>query len=103
MCTSSRQKNSTTASTVPSWMTAVKAVNPAWLTFGLSQAWTNRRWPVEDTGRNSVSPCTKPYSAAWTALTCALMPRSCQRCGQAERERHEAAPESDRAWAAVRR
>jgi hypothetical protein len=60
MCTSSRQKYKTTAAIVPSWMTAVNAVKPAWLTLGSIHAWTRRRCAVEEIGRNSVRPWTTP-------------------------------------------
>ena len=59
--TRSRQKKITTASIVPSWMTAVKSAP------GSSQptkAGTMRRWAVLETGRNSVSPWTIPRMMA---------------------------------------
>ena len=46
---------------VPSWITAVKAAP------GSSQpasAGTIRRWPLEEIGRNSVSPWTTPRTSA---------------------------------------
>ena len=51
---------------VPSWITAVNAAP------GSSQpkkAGTIRRWPLEEIGRNSVSPCTIPRTIASIALT----------------------------------
>ena len=51
-----------TAASVPSWQTAVNAAP------GSSQprnAGTMRRWALEETGRNSVSPCTIPRTMDW--------------------------------------
>ena len=61
MRTRSRQKKITTASMVPSWMTAV---NSAPGSSQPAKAGTMRRCAVLETGRNSVSPCVIPRTMA---------------------------------------
>ena len=53
----SRAKYTSTAASVPSWLTAVKAA-PGSLPKNTPD--TMRRWADEEMGRNSVSPCTIP-------------------------------------------
>ena len=56
-------KYTSTASSVPSWITAVKLA-PA---SSPQNSWeTMRRWPEEDTGRNSVRPWTMDRTITWT-------------------------------------
>ncbi len=60
----SSRKYTSTAASVPSWVTAVNAAP------GSSQprkAGTIRRCPVLETGRNSVRPWTMPRTMAWKA------------------------------------
>ena len=47
-----------TASNVPRWTMTVKSMSLG----RFIRADTSVRWPDEDTGRNSVSPCTMPRS-----------------------------------------
>ena len=58
-----------TAAIVPSWITALKAApgsgQPA-------RAGITRTCPVDEIGRNSVSPCTMPSRIAWNQLTCSV-------------------------------
>src|SRR4051794_27861444 len=51
----------TTAAMVPSWITAV---NDAPGSPQPKSSGTMRRWPLDDTGRNSVRPCTIPKMMA---------------------------------------
>ena len=85
-------------------MTAVKAVKPGWSTSGFSQACRIRRCAVEEIGRNSVRPCTTPYSVACSTDTSALIERrDAARKLPAPVAAHVAAPDSRSASAAVRR
>src|SRR5690625_2760600 len=51
----------TTASSVPIWLTAVKAAPGS---GQLKKAANTRRWALEETGRNSVSPWMRPRTTA---------------------------------------
>ncbi len=72
----------TTARMAPSWMITSKLsafgpVNP--------RRWPARiRWPVEETGRNSVSPSTMPRMAAETMLSMGGSREWGYRCARAE-------------------
>ena len=57
----SRAKYSSTAASVPNWVTAVKDA-PASVPKKISD--TMRRCPDEEIGRNSVRPCTAPRTIA---------------------------------------
>ncbi len=79
----SRAKYSSTASSVPSWVTAV---NDAPASSAKNTLEVIARWPDDDTGRNSVSPCTIErtitctHDIAGTSVTTTTVPwRSCQR------------------------
>ena len=64
IATMSLKKNSTTAAIAPIWMTAVYAVIAGSSTGSPSHFSTMVRWPVLETGRNSVSPSTMPKMTA---------------------------------------
>ena len=55
MRTISRAKYTSTAASVPNWLTAV---NEAPASSAKKTRDTIARWPDDDTGRNSVKPCT---------------------------------------------
>ncbi len=55
-----------TARMAPSWMNTVKAFS-LW-PVKRSQSCTRMRWPVEETGMNSVAPSTRPSSAAFNQM-----------------------------------
>src|SRR3989442_8275053 len=53
----------------PTWMTAVNPVTAVSSTFRCSSFSTTVRCPVEETGRNSVSPSTMPRMTAFQSST----------------------------------
>jgi hypothetical protein len=63
----SRQKKTTTAVSVPNWLTAVKAA-PGSVPLGRNFP-TMKRWALEEMGRNSVSPWIRPRTAASNQFT----------------------------------
>ncbi len=67
MRTMSRQKKTTTAASVPICVIAVKAA-PGSCAAGM-RAPTIRRWALEETGRNSVSPWTSPRMMASMSMS----------------------------------
>ncbi len=62
----SLKKYTSTAAIAPTWMTAEKATTDLSSTGGMSMSPSAiLRWPVEDTGRNSVTPpSTTPRTTA---------------------------------------
>ena len=52
----------------PTWMTAVKATTALSSTGMSISPSVILRWPVEETGRNSVTPSTTPRITAWPML-----------------------------------
>ena len=58
----------------PTWMTAVNAVTDGSSTSRPSRPSAMVRWPVLDTGRNSVSPSTTPRTTASTIPMLTLLP-----------------------------
>ncbi len=58
-------KYTTTAAIAPIWMTAVNAVTAGSSMERPSSFSAIVRWPVLETGRNSVSPSTMPRMIAW--------------------------------------
>ena len=53
-----------TARMAPTWMIAVNAVTPGSSTFSPRSPSAMARWPVLDTGRNSVTPSRMPSGRA---------------------------------------
>ena len=74
--TTSARKNATTASSVPTWHATSNAI-PNRPGSQPKNARARIRWPELDTGRNSVSPCTTPSSAAEIRSTSGQAPRRC--------------------------
>lgn len=59
----------------PSWMATRKVLRKGSSSTGRPRRWKSRvRWPVEETGRNSVSPSTTPSRRASQALTRPMLP-----------------------------
>src|SRR5947207_15612565 len=56
----------------PTWMIAVNAVTPLSSILRLSSFSVIVRWPVEETGRNSVKPSTTPRTIDFQISTHAL-------------------------------
>ena len=55
-CASRSRNSGSTASTAPDWMTMLKRSLSRWpINFS-----TSNKWPVEETGKNSVMPSTTP-------------------------------------------
>ena len=73
----SRAKYSSTANSVPSWVTAV---NDAPASSAKNTREAIARWPDDDTGKNSVSPCntertiTCTHDIAGTSVTTTTVP-----------------------------
>jgi hypothetical protein len=64
----SPKKYTRTAAIAPTWITAVKPTTASSATGMCSRPSPILRWPVEETGRNSVSPSTRPRMTAWPML-----------------------------------
>ncbi len=52
------------ASTAPSWMRIAKVLSAS--LSSPNTLWSSNRWPVEETGMNSVAPSSKPRNRAWS-------------------------------------
>ena len=74
----SLKKYTSTAAIAPTWMTAEKPTTASSSTGMFIRPSAIFRCPVEETGRNSVTPSTTPRMTAWPTLM-ALMESSSEK------------------------
>src|SRR5216110_2042462 len=74
-----------TATVVPMWSAVSNAFSrPGWpvKSFHRKSQGTRIRWPLDEIGRNSDSPCVIPRTMAWTMDTGGRSPESGGPCGR---------------------